>query len=97
MESVNAAKAAKAHEEEVYGKFLRLKERFIQSPDKLSESIIAYRRYLDVRMKQHQDASLFANAVTSGAISIDEIMAASKETKIVLEENERKLDRLLNL
>jgi hypothetical protein len=38
---------------------------------------------------------LFANAVTSGAVNFDEMMAAAKETMVVLEENERKLDTLL--
>jgi hypothetical protein len=98
MQNINAAKVAKAHEEEVYRKFLRLRERYAinpLNPKKLSESIIAYRRYLEVRVKQNQDGKLFASAVTSGAISIGEMMAAAKETIIVLEENERKLDNLL--
>jgi hypothetical protein len=93
--SVDTAKGAKAHEEEVHEKFLRLRERFIGDPKKLSESIVAYRRYLGVKLKQRQDASLFANAVTSGVVSFDEMMAAAKETMVVLEETERKLDVLL--
>jgi hypothetical protein len=95
MESVNTAKAEKAHEEEVYGKFLRLKERFVLNPNKLTESIVVYRRYLEVRWKQREDAAIFANAVTLGAMSFDEMMAAAQETMIVLEESEGKLDFLL--
>ncbi len=95
IKSVDTAKGAKAHEEELHSKFLRLRERFIGNPNKLSEAIVAYRRYLRVKLKQRQDASFFANAVTSGAVSFDEMMAAAKETMAVVEENERKLDILL--
>lgn len=38
MENINAANTAKIHEEELYGKFLSLRERFIQNPSKLAES-----------------------------------------------------------
>jgi E3 ubiquitin-protein ligase DOA10 len=95
MEHVNAAKATKAHEEEVYGKFSRLRERFILNPKKLADSIVAYRRYLQVRLQHHEDAILCESAVTSGAFSFDEMMAARKEIMIIMEENERKLDILL--
>jgi hypothetical protein len=95
MESINAAKVAKAHEEELYGKFLRLKERSILDPKKLWESIVAYRRYLRVSLQHHEDAKLCANLVTSGACSFDEMMAARKEIMIILEKDERKLDILL--
>jgi hypothetical protein len=93
--SVDVAKEAKVREEEVHEKFLRLRQRFIGDPKKLSESIAVYQRYLGVKLKQRQDASLFANAVTSGAVGFDEMMAAAKETIVVLEENERRLDILL--
>jgi hypothetical protein len=95
MESINAAKAEKAHEEEVYGKFLRLRERYALNPKKLSESIVAYRGYLEDRFQHYQDEMLCASAATSGAFSFDEMMAARKKAMIVLEENERKLDILL--
>lgn len=95
IKSIDTAKEAKAHEEAVHDKFLRLRERLIRDPQKLSESIVTYRRYLNVKLRQRQDASLFANAVTSGAMSLEEMTAAAKETMVVLEENERKLDILL--
>ena len=93
--NIKAAEVAKTHEEEVHGKFLRLNERFRQDPDKLSDSIVAYRRYLEVRLKQEQDATVFVVAMNTGAMSFDEFAAAAKETKMVLEEIERKLDILL--
>jgi hypothetical protein len=46
-------------------------------------------------LQQRQNAGVAANALTLGAISFDEFVAAAKETKIALEENERKLDILL--
>ena len=95
INNVDTAKGAKAHEEELHDKFLRVRERFIGDPKKLSEGIVAYRRYLGVKLKQRRDASLFANAVTSEAVSFDEMMAAARETIVVLEENEKKLDVLL--
>lgn len=94
-ESIDAVKAAKAHEEEVYEKFLKLRERYALNPKKLSESIVAYRRYLEVRFQHYEDAMLCESAVTSGAFSIDELIAARKEAMIALEKNERKLDILL--
>ena len=93
--NIKAAEAAKAHEEEVRGKFLRLNERFRQDPRKLSDALSTYRRYLEVRLKQEQDATLFVHAMNCGAMSFDEFTAAARETKIVLEEIERKLDVLL--
>jgi hypothetical protein len=95
IKSVDTAREAKIHEEKVHEKFLRLRERFIGDPKKLSESIVAYRRYLRIKLKQRQDASLFANAVTSGAVGFDEMVAAANKTMVVLEEIERKLDMLL--
>lgn len=96
MERINTANKIKAHEEEVHGKFFRLRERFIQDHSKLSESIVAYQRYLEVRLRQRQDAALFANAVTSGTMTFDEMAVASEQTMLVLEKNERKLDVLLS-
>lgn len=61
MERIVAAKAAIAHEEEVYGKYLSLRERFVRDHKELLESIVAYRRYLEVRLKHRQDAKLFAS------------------------------------
>jgi hypothetical protein len=95
MERIKTTRAAKTHEEEVYGKFLRLRERYALNPKQLSESIVAYRRYLQVRFQHYENAMLCESAVTSGAFSFDEMMAARKEAMIILEENERKLDILL--
>ena len=95
VKSVDTAKRTKAHEEELHEKFLRVKERFIGDPKKLSEGIVAYRRYLGVKLKQSQDALLLTNAVTSGAVNFEEMVGAARETMVVLEEIERKLDILL--
>ena len=93
--NIKTAEAAKAHEEEVHGKFLRLNERFRLDSEKLSDSIVTYRRYLGVRLKQQQDATLFVHAMEIGAMGFDEFAATAKDTKIVLEEIERRLDTLL--
>jgi hypothetical protein len=72
-----------------------LRERFVLNPKKLSASIVAYRRYLQVRSQHHEDAMLCACAVTAGAFSFDDMMAARKKIMIIMKENERKLDILL--
>lgn len=93
--SLNTAKRTKAHEEEVHEKFLRCRERHIGDPKKLAESIVTYQRYLAAKLKQRQDATLCANAVTSVTVSFEEMMTSAKETMVVLKENEKKLDILL--
>jgi len=95
VECVRGYQQAKAHEEEVHGKYLRLRERYVQNPSKLSESLTVYQRYLNLKLKQQQDAPLYASAVTSGDMAFDELMAETKGTIFALEENERKLDFLL--
>jgi hypothetical protein len=98
LESVNNAKLNKAHEEEMYSKFLRLRERFIHNYSKLWELIIIYQRYLDFRLTHIQDAEIFALGVSSGVVSDDlfnDMIAIRNETLIILEESERKLDKLL--
>ena len=94
IEEINNAKEDKAHEEKVYGKFLRCRERFVNNPSKLSGSIVAYQRYLDARLKLIEYPEIFVMAGPSRAMNFDEMMAVKKEAMIVLEENERKLDVL---
>jgi hypothetical protein len=96
MERMNTARAAKAHEEEMHGKFLILRERFVRDSRKLSESIVAYRRYLEVKLRQPHIALLSGNAMIAEAISLDEMKAEPKESMRALEESERKLDILLS-
>lgn len=93
---IKDAQAADQHEKEVYEKFMRCKERYIQNPKELSNAIVFYKRYLEVKLKQCQDGAIFANAVTSGAMTFEEFEAAAKQTMIILQENERKLDILLS-
>lgn len=101
QERIKAAKSAQIHEEEVHKKFLRLKERFIQTRDKrgnpdyikLADLVTTYQRYLEVRLNQIR---FFANAVILlNTISFEEMVASNNETLIILQENERKLDKLL--
>lgn len=92
---INDAKSSQLHEEEMYSKFIRLRERFLHNNEKLSESIIVYQRYLKVRLKQIQDASIYSRGVTLGVISFDEMRSKSREEMIILEENERTIDILL--
>src|SRR5208283_6082614 len=96
LKRINDTTAAKAHEKEVHEKFLRLRERFISDPKKLSESIVTYRRYLELKLHQCQGAESSTRALEVGAISFDEWMAEARETMIALEESERKLDALLS-
>lgn len=91
-ERIKDAELDKTHEEEVYSKFLRLKERFIQDYIKLADSVTTYQRYLEVRLNRIQYAAIIA----SGAIRPEEIVALNNKTLIILEENERKLDTLLS-
>ena len=95
IKNLNDAKEDKTHEEEVYGKFLRCRERFVYDPEKLSESIVTYQRYLNVRLKQIVDAPMIAKALEIQVMSFDEMLSQQNETMIVLEESERKLDMLL--
>lgn len=90
---VKHAELYKSHEEEVYSKFLRLRERFINNYIKLAESITTYQRYIDVRLSQINWQMLLRQC-SHKEISL-EIMASINETTIILEENERKLDNLL--
>jgi hypothetical protein len=95
-EDINSQKAAISHEEQVHDKFLRLSERFIRNPSKLSESITAYRKYLLVRLKWREDAALLSAGIPSGMVTVEDVQARAKEAMIVLQENERRLDILLS-
>lgn len=92
---IKAAQADHQHEQEVYEKFLRCREKFIQNPEKLSDVIVIYKRYLTVKLKQLSDSKLFSGALASGAITSEELETSAKELRLILEENENKLDALL--
>lgn len=94
-EEVSNAYERKTHEQRVNEKFIRLRERFADNPKKLSEAIIAYKRYLELKLKHGGNAFSAVSALTSGAISFDEFQSAANEGKIVIEECERRLDLLL--
>lgn len=76
--------------------FIRLKERFLTNNKMLSESIIAYQRYLELRLNSRKNAHLCTQALASGGIALAEFVAAAKEDKILIEESEKKLYRLLD-
>jgi hypothetical protein len=97
MKRYHEAKAEKTHEEEMYGKFLRLRERFFYplNPEKLTQSVMLYQRYLKIKLQQRQNASIYGDAIIMGAMSFDEIKALADETKIILDDCEEKIDILL--
>jgi hypothetical protein len=94
-EKISKAQSLKRHEQEVNEKFIRLRERYIHNYKILAEAIIYYKKYLDVRLKQYTNASVFVNALTCGAITFEEFTASAFETKIVVDESEKQLDDLL--
>lgn len=90
------AQTVDKHEKEVYEKFIRLKEHFIQNPPKLAEAILIYKRYLGIRLKQNENAIVLSQALTSGVVSFNEFESSARKTIIILEELESKMDVLLN-
>ena len=92
---LNYIKKEKEHEKEVYKKFFRLNERFSRNHDKLSESIIAYRKYLGSKARQQVNSDIFVNALTCKAMTVDDFISEGEKAKITLEENEKRLDDLL--
>lgn len=94
---VDHAKVAMDHEQEVYYKFVRLKERFIQKPKELMDVIMIYKRYLKDKLAQHTESQIYSTALINGAMSLSEFEESAKEKRIILEEIERKLDSFLNV
>ncbi len=96
-EKLQSAETLKAHEQEVHRKFLRLQERFFQDPNKLSEVILIYHRYLSIRLQYEKTISFYPeNRWDDDDADVDETTASSKDLSAILEENERKLDVLLS-
>lgn len=93
---ITDAKSALAHEESVREKYLRLRARFSADPKKVGEAIVAYHNYLSIKMKQHLDAETYVRALNVGAMTFDEFAASGRETRILVEECERRLDVLLS-
>ena len=87
--------ASKKHIQEVNNKFIRLRERFIGDYKKLSEAIVAYRRFLNMRANQYKNAEIYSRALGIGSMSFDEFIASANEDRIAIEESERRLDVLL--
>ena len=105
-ERLHFAKTSKEHEEEVHRKFLKLRERFISDYPKMGEVIVAYQRYLDLKLTQRQRARLAGMTFGSNAKNLEEgfearikhwdkIATEALDLKAIIEEAERKLDMLL--
>jgi len=95
----NAIKGAlewKNHEQEVYEKFIRLRERSAGNYKKLGETISACMTYLNLREKVSQTRVTDMQAFSAGAITFAEFEASTNEGRIMIEEGERRLDVLLN-
>jgi len=95
-ESIIAAEEWKTHEQKVNEKFIRLQERFIGNPKKLSETILSYRRYLEVELQDQTRAASITQSFLADAITYDEWISSANETRIIREECERRLDLLLD-
>jgi hypothetical protein len=93
---IKDAQAADRHEQEVHEKFIRLKERFIQNPKKLADSILNYKIYLEIKLKRHHQIETIVQVVTRGGMTVEESMPIAQKTKIALEEAERRIDVLLS-
>jgi hypothetical protein len=95
QENIDRAKAFKVHEQTANEKLIRLRERYIDNPKRLSESIVVYSKYLSTKIRQRHESNVFTQALITNAMSIEEFNNSAKETVIILEECERKLDIFL--
>jgi hypothetical protein len=95
-DTIESARTALEHEEQLNDKFTRLQVRFQLKPEKLGEGISHYKSYLDVKVKHNQETSIYTSALTTGVTTLEEFAEHAKKTRIVLEELERKIDVLLN-
>lgn len=96
VEEIVRATSVKSHEEELHVKIVRLIERFINDYHKQSEALSLYRRYLQLRLGQYRGAQSQTNALQLGVISFEEFVASAREIQAAVEENERKINCLLD-
>ena len=94
--AIHDAHESKKHFIEVKDKYIRLQERFLNNRTKLSETIRHYNRYLCIRIKQRNNAGTYSKLVELGGMTFEEALTKANETRIILNECERKLDVLLN-
>lgn len=96
IQEFKETKSFKKHEEEIRLKYCRLREKFIHNYPKLCESIVIYQRYLKNRLWQIQDASIYSRGFISGVIDYDEFVSKGLEQIAVIDENEKKINKLLS-
>ena len=95
VEAFKNAVEEKHREIKFYEKYVRLRERFFYDRKKLPEIFVAYERYLHLRIKHITDASYYLQMLDAGSIAIEEFKSAADESRIAIQESERKLDVLL--
>ncbi len=93
---IAVAQEAIKHEEQVYDKFIRLRAQYTGQPKKLRHCIARYKAYLDAKLQSYQDTEVYTHALKSGAITFQDLLDRAKQTQIVLEEFERKIDVIVN-
>lgn len=92
---IRAAQAAEEHNKDVHDKFIRLQERYIHNSQKLADSILIYRRYLEIKLRQNQEATVLSSGLMLGVTTSSKFESSARETMITLQEIERKIDILL--
>ena len=97
IQSVKDANESKEHEVEVYEKYVRLRERFVYDRKKLAEALLGYKRYLYLRLKHIADASLYISMLDCDGMTFEECDKAANESRIAIQESERRLDVLLGV
>lgn len=98
IEEAEQNRKAKEHEEEVYNMYLRCRERYgmnFKNPDKMTEYIGAYYRYLTVSCTYRRIYEMRMNSFMLHACDSDEMKKEYNEFKISTEECIRKLNTLL--
>jgi hypothetical protein len=93
---IQEAMDPKKHEEEVYEKFIRLRERSVGNYKAFGKAILSYKRYLALLARQSEHANIYTGALSVGSTTFEEFSTAAKEDRIAIEESERQLDLLLN-
>jgi len=93
---INEAMASKKHAQEVNEKFIRLRERYLLNYKKSADPIFWYMTYLDLRLNQFENADIYSSALSIEGATFDEFVISANEQRIPIEENERRLDALLD-
>ena len=95
VEAFKNAVEEKHREIKFYEKYFRLRDRFFYDRKKLAEVFVAYERYLHLRIKHITDASYYVQMLDAGSMTFEEVKSAADESRIAIQESERKLDVLL--